>query len=316
MGGLNDALNLVKKSINGPKGLLNGTNLPTQPKIGDLFGFNIQGVPLISTRDYFLTQLESWVTSIPLRSQWVVLIQPFPSCINSDIIQGLEYTGGNKKNFDVNQAYNILASYPLQSVNGCLFAQSVKLPSETMSVQNNSINVDNNRGFLPGILGSSRDKSQNLTINFLETNTSFTDFVIRPWVIASEHFGYVARENDSGTNRDIRNVKSTMYVLEYSRTYQHVAMIPKKTWVFYNCVPTSVESYTLDYKEAAEATSIITSWTYTNYAISNSLYLPLPNIIDRVTGILKGNFPKISPLQTKSGVSNLKKTLRNPAALF
>lgn len=140
--------------------------------------------------------------------------------------------------------------------------------------------------------------------------------MIRPWVIASEHFGFVARENDTNSSRDIRNVKSTMYVLEYSRTYQHVSMIPKKTWVFYNCVPVSVESYNLDYKEATESLSIKTSWTYTNYAISNSLYLPLPNIIDRVTGTLKGNFPKISPLQTKGGRANLAKTLKNPAALI
>lgn len=146
MGALNDAFNSVKNSILGPNGILSNSNLPTQPKIGDLFGFNIQGVPLISTRDYFLTQMESWVTSIPLRSQWVVIIQPFPSCINSDILQGLEYTGGNKKNFDVNQAYNILASYPLQSVNGCIFAQSVKLPNEGMSFEN-TVNVENNRGF-------------------------------------------------------------------------------------------------------------------------------------------------------------------------
>jgi hypothetical protein len=278
--------------------LFTGTNPLTQPQLGELFGFNIQGAPLVSTRDYFLLQLESWLTAIPLQSQWIVLIQPFPQCINTNILQGLERTGGEYKNYNIDQAKNLLTSYAFQKVNGCLFAQSVTLPDEKMNTTKATIGQEGaQRGFLPGIISSGRTPSNSLTISFLETNTSFTDFIIRPWVIAAEHFGFVARENDTVTRRDYRNVKSTIYVLQYTRTFQNVSMIPRKVWTFFNCAPVSVNTQTLGYDEPNTVPTISTGWTYTDYALSNSLYLPLPNIIDRISNAFSGKFPTISPFQ-------------------
>lgn len=294
--GLSDAFNNALNGIKGNVGgLFTGTNPLTQPQLGELFGFNIQGAPLVSTRDYFLLQLESWLTAIPLQSQWIVLIQPFPQCINTNILQGLERTGGDYKNYNIDQAKNLLTSYAFQKVNGCLFAQSVTLPNETMKTA--TANVENERGFLPGILSNGRTPASSLTISFLETNTSFSDFIIRPWVIAAEHFGFVARENDTVTKRDPRNVKSTIYVLQYTRTFQNVSMIPRKVWTFFNCAPTSISNKTLGYDEPNSVPTIETTWTYTDYALSNSLYLPLPNIIDRISNAFSGKFPTISPFQ-------------------
>jgi hypothetical protein len=280
------------------RGLINGTNPLAQPQISQLFGFNIPGTPLVSSRDYFLLQLESWLTTIPLQSQWIILINPFPACINSDILRGLEATT-DPKQYDVSQAKSLLTSYPFQKVNGCLFAQEVQVPGESMNIQKAGVTSGAQRGFLPGIVNAGRNLSNTLNIQFLETNTSFTDFVIRPWLIATEHFGFVAREKDSTTSRDPRNVKSTMYVLEYTRTYQNVSMIPKKVWAFYNCAPISINSRTLGYTEPTTAPTITTQWTYTNYAISNSLFLPLPDIIKRIENAFQGKFPIISPLQNQ-----------------
>ena len=184
--GLNNPFSSALGSLlNNVEGLFTGRNPLTQPQVGELFGFNIQGTPLVSTRDYFLTQLESWVTSIPLQSQWVVLIQPFPTCINTNILQGLERTGGNYNNYDINQAKKLLISHPFQKVNGCLFSQSVTIPEERMAVKN--LQISNSRGFLPGVLSDGRQFSNTLTIEFLETNTSFSDCVIIPCFPASEH---------------------------------------------------------------------------------------------------------------------------------
>jgi len=311
MGALNNSLSNAFNSLVGNiAGVANGRNPLTQPQVADLFGFNIQGTPLVSTRDYFLLQLESWLTSIPLQTQWIILIQPFPQCINTEILQGLEVTGGDYKNFNVSQAKNILTSFPFQKVNGCIFAQKVTIPGETMNVSPAS--VENNRGFLPGITSGGRGSSytpNSISIDFLETNTSFSDFVLRPWIIASEHFGFVARERDSDRSRDVRNVKSTVYVMEYGKTYQHVSMIPKKVWTFFNCVPTSVEQYTLDYVEPNTPPIMKSTWTYTNYAVANSLYLPLPNIINTISGMFKGKFPQVSPFQGGIGGGSAPKNL-------
>jgi hypothetical protein len=292
VGGFNNPLSNLLDNL---RGIITGRNPLTQPQITELFGFNIPGLPLVSTRDYFLLQLQSWVTTIPLQSQWIVLIQPFPSCLNTSILQGLERTGGDSKNFDINRAKDILAAYPFQRVNGCLFAQSVQIPEESMNIQRAT--VQNNRGFLPGILSNGRNAQNTLNINFLETNTSFIDFVIRPWVIAGEHFGFVARENDTPTRRDIRNVKSTVYIMEYTRTFQNISMIPKKVWTFFNCAPISVNTHTLTYNEPNTPLVIGTNWTYTNYAVANSLYLPLPDIITTIQNWFNGRPPQISPFQ-------------------
>lgn len=304
-GALNNPFNNALNSIIGNvEGIFTGRNPLTQPQVGELLGFNIQGAPLVSTRDYFLLQLESWLTSIPLQSQWIILIQPYPTCINTNILQGLERTGGDFKNFNVDRAKGLLTSFPFQKVNGCIFAQSVQIPQENMGIQRASVTAGGLRGFLPGIVSSGRNSTNTLSIQFLETNTSFTDFIIRPWVIASEHFGFVARERDTVNSRDIRNVKSTVYVMEYSRTYQNVSMIPKKIWTFFNCAPISVNSYTNNYIEPNNAPVMTTQWTFTNYAVANSLYLPLPDIINRISGIFSGNFPTISPFQGGQGNGN------------
>ena len=302
-GALNNPLSNVLDSVIGNvRGIFTGRNPLTQPQVGELFGFNIQGAPLISTRDYFLLQMESWLTAIPLQSQWIVLIQPFPVCINTNILQGLERTGGDYKNFNIDRARGLLASFPFQRVNGCLFAQSVQRPQENMGIQKASVTMGGQRGFLPGIVNNGRSTNNTMNIDFLETNASFTDFVIRPWLIASEHFGFVAREKDTTTSRDIRNVKSTLYVMEYSRTFQNVSMIPKKVWTFFNCAPINVNSKSLNYTEPTTAPIMTTQWTYTNYAVANSLYLPLPDIINRISGVFSGQFPTISPFQ--GGQSN------------
>jgi hypothetical protein len=54
---INDALaNALRGLFGNAGGLLTGQNPIIQPQIASLIGFNIPATPLISTRDYFLTQ--------------------------------------------------------------------------------------------------------------------------------------------------------------------------------------------------------------------------------------------------------------------
>lgn len=207
------AVALNNSISNAYNALLKASLIPTQPSLGNILGINIPGYPLISTRDYFILQLESWFTTIPLQSQWMVWIDLFPACIRTDVIQGLERSVGDSRNWDVSFAKTLLTSPVYQNISGCIFAQSVQTPEENSNFGKAAIN--NTRGFLPGIISDGRSNSQTLNIDFMETNTSFIDFVIRPWVIAGEHFGFFAREGDVGNNRDFRNVKATIQVYEF-----------------------------------------------------------------------------------------------------
>ena len=290
-----DALNSLGQNFTG---IGRGTNPLFAPQVTNLFGFNIPGVPLISVRDYFLTQMESWFTSIPMATQWIVVIDRYPPALRTSIIQSLERTDGSKKGFDIDSAANILKSFPLQKVIGCLFAQGATIPTEQFSPE--SISIPNNRGFLPGVLGGSRNaEPPTLVLDFLETNTSFIDFVIRPWVILGSHFGMVARPGDRNGLRDAKNMKVNMTILNYTRTLQNISMIPRKVWTFYNCMPFNVAEQNFEY-ETEQKTVYSTRWTYSNYTIENSLYLPVQDIVNRISN---GDIPRISTLQ--NGIGNI-----------
>jgi len=274
-------------------GLLTGQNPLSQPSVTSVFGFTVPGTPLISTRDFFLTQMESWFTTIPLRTQWMLLIQGYPQLLQTQVVQSLEDRQGNVNNFDISQAVNILKSYPLNKVIGCVFAQGVNIPSaQRLSVSKNKIFGDKQRGFIPGQVSEGKNTFENLTIQFRETNTSFADFVVRPWSMLSSHFGFVARPEG-----DIRDMSTTISILQFTRSYQKLSQIPRKIWTFYNCFPISVSNQNLTYdSEGMEMNT--TEWSYSNYAIQNNLYLPLPDIINKISsGGFNKLIPRISPFQ-------------------
>lgn len=293
---LTDALNALGQNFTG---LGTGLNPAFAPQVTELFGFNLPGVPLISVRDYFLVQMESWFTAIPNSTQWVVVIDRYPAALRTNIIQGLERIDGSKKGFDIDAAMNILKSYPLQKIIGCLFAHEITVPTEQFDVQ--SATVANNRGFLPGILGGGRNtEPPALVIDFRETNTSFIDFVIRPWVILASHYGMVARPNDVPGRRDEKNMKVNMTLLEYTRTYHSISMIPRKVFSFYNCVPYQISEQSMDYTDEKLLT-YSTRWTYSHYTVENSLYLPIADIVNRIS---QGEIPRVTSFQNGIGSIN------------
>ncbi len=274
-----------------------GTNPLSQPSITSLFGFTVPGTPLISSRDFFLTQMESWFTAIPMRTQWMVLIEGYPELLQTQVLHQLENNFGNSNNYDINQAMTILKSFPLNKVVGCLFAQGVDIPgNEKLEVNRDKVYADKQRGFIPGLVSNGREPYGNLTLQFRETNLSFTDFVVRPWTILAENFGFVARPDG-----DQRNVSTNIHVFQFTRTYQKLSQIPRKMWSFYNCIPISVDNKNLTYdQESLEINS--TEWAFSNYAVANSLYLPVPDIINKIQNKgWKSLIPTISPFQKNFG---------------
>jgi|TARA_R110002050_G_scaffold118328_7_gene235696 hypothetical protein len=274
-------------------GLLTGKNPLSQPSITSLFGFTVPGTPLISSRDFFLSQMESWFTTIPMRTQWMVLIESYPALLQTSVIQNLERTEGNFNNFDISQAVSILKSYPLNRVVGCIFAQGADIPQlEVLETGRDKIFNQQQRGFIPGVVSNGRSPFTDLTIQFRETNTSFVDFVVRPWTMLAEHFGMIARPAG-----DERNVSTTIKILQFTRTYQELSQIPRKIWTFYNCMPVSVANTNLTYdQESLEIAN--TTWAFSNYCVENNLYLPLPDIINKINkNGFKSLIPKISPFQ-------------------
>ncbi len=69
-------------------GALQGSSL-AQPNLS-ILGVNVPGIPLISFRDYFLASMESWVTALPLRTQFIALFDRFPPGLTTNLLQNLE----------------------------------------------------------------------------------------------------------------------------------------------------------------------------------------------------------------------------------
>ena len=246
--------------------------LLTQSFIGAQAGAGYSSTGGVFPRDVFLDQITTvWNTAIPMSTQWVVLIDRFPTSLTTQILQGLERVDGDKSGFDIDAAKQILTNYNNQQLVGCWFAHEVTIPQEEFNIE--SIAVANNRGFLPGVLGGNRKiEAPSLNISFKETTTSFIDFVIRPWVILGAHFGMTARPGDVSGGIDPKNVKVTMRVLEYTRANAGISMLPRKSWVFHNCVPYNVSEQTLDY-ETEKLQTYRTLWTYSNYTVGTPINL-------------------------------------------
>jgi hypothetical protein len=280
MGALNNALsnaqkvltNATQSLLGNATGLATGTNPLVQPQIVQIAGVNLPATPLISSRDYFLTQLNSWFSAPSLVSQWICVIDMFPPALNSSILRNLERTAGNYNAFDINVAKSLLTSFPMQRVAGCIFANSVQIPSEELSVE--AVTVKNNRGYIPGIISNNRaDYSSGIQLGFYESNTSFVDMVLRPWVMLASHYGFVTRKDPK------YRIKCNITMLFYAKTFQNVSMIPRKVFRFFNCIPTQVSQQNYDYSEKSEVTSFDVRFNFTNYTVENNLYLPLPQII-------------------------------------
>lgn len=223
-------------------------------------------IPLISFRDSFLDNLSIWHNAIPLRTQWIVIFDGFPQGLRSSILRDLEIVTGSKDNFNIDQARTALLANENQKIIGCVYAQGVNIPSENLTVSPAAI--ENNRGYIQGSVIGSRDAyaNQNLTIEFRETNTSFTDFILRPWLILASHFGYVARSEAE----QAKNPKCNIIVMQFGKTLEHISSIPRKIWTFYDCVPLNLDTRNLTYDtEVMESYHV--PFLYSRYDLSSNL---------------------------------------------
>lgn len=265
-------------------------------KIDDLTGLNIFpfNYPFNYTEN-FLQHMEKWEFAFPNPFLWLVHIEasddpthPIPKYINTAAMAVVEPTnnvqGGfgaaesNKNNinktttsneWDIDQGKGEITQKTFMNTgdkNGCLLADGVGLPGEVYNVMD--IPISNNMGFIPGKVGGNRSSLAPLIIRWRETNRSFVDLVIRPWLILASHEGLVARKPGGSS----RNIKCNITIVQLAKTFQYMPLVERKIWRFYNCVPTSIDQMELSYSENNNYDTYTTQWHYTHYTIES-----LPN---------------------------------------
>ena len=192
--------------------------------------------------------LSKWPTAIASASQWLIW---FPIDTINALTQNLQQTLSDKESligaggWQINkETVNTLIDWKVQmnanQIMGCVFAKQVNLPGDGFDAGNNGLEY---AGYTAPATSNIRSKYSKLNITFVETNASFVDFVIKPWLILSSYYGMVARSPESP-----KNVKcSWCDVCMLARSGVGSPPSIRKIYRFTNLVPVNIQGEQYSY---------------------------------------------------------------------
>lgn len=211
---------------------------------------------------YFHSMLCKWAYNIAQQFSFVILIEAQNESYLLEKLRTtlpkLEPVGWNTK--------SIIADTwkeETQGIVGCIFANSVSIPGETLAIENVGISEGSRRGFINAPIINGRSSFEPLQIGFTETNQSFVDGVLRPWVIVTGHEGLLARKNEA-------SIKATIQIYQLARAMDDETVrknIIRKHWTFEDCVPIQVAAEELTYGSTADYGKRQVHFVYNNYTL-------------------------------------------------
>lgn len=238
------------------------------PDIGQTILGNIPSIPIISPRNYFLQQMESWISAPTHSTQWIMLFDDFPKTLKTEVLQELEYTTGDKRGWNI--PYKQLTNYFLHKTIGCVFAQGFEIPRQRAKHDW----MQPKRGFQSGVVAQGRDFNQPFRMDFLETNLSFVDGILRPWILLAGHKGLVARPKEE-------SIKTNITVIQYGRTSQFLSPIPRKIFTFYDACPVAIQPSNYNYSDEGVEKRTGIEFVYNHYDVYNTTYIPVFDLVDK-----------------------------------
>jgi len=221
-----------------------------------------------SPYSYYLDLLGSWPTGIAMSSQWFMyfnfdtlkrngLFRTFEISLNE-----LELANDWQLNPDVtSMLVDGRIQHSFENLIGCVFARQVGLPSDSIGVAHEGLSYG---GYQAPAVATSRAPYSNFTSVLLETNASFLDLVIRPWLISVGYYGLVSRPKSS-----FKYVKADYAdVVMLAKAGPYTKMKIRKIYRFYNVAPVSIEGEAYSYAEEGLKFSNV-SFSYDSYCISD-----------------------------------------------
>jgi hypothetical protein len=160
--------------------------------------------------------------------------------------------------WEINAALNKVTSTRYQKEKGCMFAQTVTVPGDSLIT---NVEGAQYNGYIRGRVGLGRQDFDPLRITFLNTNVSFVDNVIRPWTIMTGHLGMIARPREQKYRCNL-----TIYKLGIST--RDTPPFISQQFDFYGVCPVSVLAeefnYTQDGVSPFKTAEFVYHWYTTN----------------------------------------------------
>jgi len=139
---------------------------------------------------------------------------------------------------------------------GCAFARQVTVPNEVLGVAGRGLEYG---GYMAPLTLENRSSQQGFQVTFMETQASFVDHIIRPWLIKVGYLGLVARGEDSVRCK-------TVYVNYLARTGSNSRLQVRKTFKFDNVVPATVNGFTNSQTEEGLSYTTV-NFLYDKYSV-------------------------------------------------
>ena len=190
-----------------------------------------------------------WVLQFSFDKNQIVPVKAIKKCIKYE-----------PNAWEIDEGLDTVLEDTYHKSKGCLFAQAVRIPGESMVA--NAEGLQNN-GFIRGFVGGGRDNFPSLQVVFLDTNISFVDNVIRPWVITTAHLGLIAREGDD-------NYRGNIDVYKLATIDSLKPPIVAQRYTFYGVCPISVAGEEYNYSVSNSPTNRETNFTYHYYSVHSA----------------------------------------------
>jgi hypothetical protein len=261
------------------------------PSLGESFDYPLQ------TRDSFFSLMNEWQAGLPLQSLWACIFKIPDKVSTAAMYKWGEYVGadpGTTKNAkpkegDFKGMGSVDAARYWLNINdqgfmhhkyqggvlGCLLCQTVGIPVEQSAV---STVGPSNRGFIKGPIMETRQPFAPVNIEFLETNLSFLEFILRPWTVICQHEGLVARNWNQlpGVPDPAERVTTDMMIVNFGKTgsnavgggnsyYNQRGLVPRKIWFFQDCFPVNIGPERYSYTADTSPDRRDTEWNFRKY---------------------------------------------------
>lgn len=269
-----------RRAANTLLGSLGANTVPISQNIEDIYG-------------YFLATLLQSANSVPLKPLWICFIDTLP-----DTTRRAEAFDRHGAGSHALSLYHSAArsNIDMRGATAALLAQEVQAPGDEYDMSRGDINMG---GYLNGAVGSKRKEFDKAKIAYLETNYSFTDFVLRPWSIDTSY-------------RSLKfSPRANITMINFAKAGKKSQFVPRKIITLHNCCPVSIDTESYTY-QGTDVTIRQVEWHYDSYTMQSGQIIQerdLLSTLDRVLNIGDGINPATivnSGIQAATGLfSNL-----------